>query len=93
MTTPCIKHVTTLNLFSRLRISAEKLFKWFKHNKMKSNTEKCHLMLSTGDSNQIQIENKLVKRSLCEKLLGVQFVYKLTFDQHLKSLYKKQMQN
>ena len=53
---------------------------------MKGNTEKCHLMLSAGDSNQIQIENSLIKGSLCEKILGVKFDDKLTFDQHFKSL-------
>ena len=80
MTTPCIKHVTTLMLLSRLRISAKKLFKCFKYNQIKDNTEKCHLMLSAGDSNQIQIGNSLIKGSLCEKILCVKFDDKLTFD-------------
>ena len=61
---------------------------------MKGNTYKCHLtllILSTGDSNQIQIENSdsLIKSKLCENHLGVQFYYQLTFDQHVKSLCKK----
>lgn len=56
---------------------------------MKGDTKKCQLKLSTGDSNQIQIENSLIKHSLCEKLLGVKFDYKLTFDQRVKSLGKK----
>ena len=53
---------------------------------MKGNTYKCHLILSTGDSNQIQIGNSLIKGGLCEELLGVKFDHKLTFDQHFKSL-------
>ena len=32
--------------------------------------------LSTGDSNQIQIENSLIKSILCEKLLGVKSDHK-----------------
>ena len=64
-----IKHLATLMLFSRLRISAKKLFKWFKYNQMKDNAEKCHLMLITGDSSQIQIWNSLIKGSLFGKLL------------------------
>ena len=43
-----------------------------------------HLMLSTGDSNQIQTRHSLIKGSLCEKLLGVKFDYKLTFDYHVR---------
>ena len=46
-------------------------------------------MLSTEDSNQIQIGNSLIENSLCEKVLGVKLDYKLTFDQHVKSLCKK----
>ena len=61
---------------------------------MKGNTYKCYLtllILSTGDSNQIQIENSdsLIKSKLCENHLGVQFYYQLTFHQHVKSLCKK----
>ena len=50
-------------------------------------------MLSTGDSNQIQIGNLLIENSLRKKLLDVKLDYKLIFDQHVKSLWKKQMQN
>ena len=32
-------------------MSAEKLFKRFKDNQMKGNTDKCHLILGTGDPN------------------------------------------
>ena len=56
-----------------LRISAEKLFKWSKDNQMNSNTDRIHLRLSTGDSNQIQIRNSLIKGILCQKLLRVIF--------------------
>ena len=40
---------------------------------MKDNTNKCCLILSIRDSDQIQIENSLIKTSLLEKLLGVKF--------------------
>ena len=55
---------------------------------MKGYTEQCCLMLSTGDSNQIQIANSLIKGSPCE-LLGVKFDHKLTFDQYVNNLCKK----
>ena len=34
-----------------LRMLAEKQFELFKVNQMKDNTDKCYLILSTGDSN------------------------------------------
>ena len=45
--------------------------------------------LSTGDSNQLEMGNSLIKVSLCEKFLGVKFDYKLTFAYQVKSLCKK----
>ena len=39
-----------------LTMSAKKLFKWFKDNQMTGTTDKYHLILSVGDSNQIQLE-------------------------------------
>ena len=50
------------------------------HNQIKSNTCKCHLIFSTGDSNQIQVVNLVIKGDLCEKLLDVNFDHKLIFD-------------
>ena len=52
-----------------LRISAEKLFKRPKHNQRKGNTYRCHLILYTGYSNQIQVGNSMIKGGLCEKTL------------------------
>ena len=52
---------------------------------MKDNTDKFHLILSTRDSNQIQIGNSVIKGSLCEKLFSVKFDPKLAFDQNIKS--------
>ena len=40
-----------------LRISSKKLFSWFKDNQIKGNTDRFHLILSAGDSNQIQVRN------------------------------------
>ena len=49
--------------------------------------------LSTGDSNQLEMGNSLIKVSLCEKFLGVKFDYKLTFTYTSKAYVKKQTQN
>ena len=41
------------DLAENLRISGKKLFKWLKGNRMNDNTDRFHLILSRGDSNQI----------------------------------------
>ena len=56
---------------------------------MKGNTNKCHLILSFNDSNEVKIGNSLIKRSNCEQLLGVKIDTKLTFDDHIKDQWKK----
>ena len=53
-----------------LKMSAEKLFKWFTDNQMQDITDKCPLILSTGNSNEIQTGNSLIKGSLFQELLG-----------------------
>ena len=71
-----------------LRMSAEKLFKWFKDIQMKDHTDQWNLILSTGDSNKIQIGNSKIRRSFCEELYCFKFVHKLPTDEHVKSSCK-----
>ena len=56
---------------------------------MKGNTDKCRLILSTENAPKLQIGDLWIKTSSCEKLLVVKIGYKLTFDEHVKSLCKK----
>ena len=48
-------------------------FKWFSDNLMKSNAEKCHLLVSTNSTVNIKIGNIDITNSTSEKLLGVKF--------------------
>ena len=52
---------------------------------MKSNTDKCNLLVSTNNAINIKIGNI----DEIEKLLGVKFDYKLTFHDHNSELCKK----
>ena len=72
-----------------LRESSKKLFKWFSDNQMKSNGDKCHLIVSTNDTAEIQIGEYLIKSGTNEKLLGVNIDSKLTFDSHVSHLCNK----
>ena len=56
---------------------------------MKSNDNKCHLLVSTNSTVNIRVANFDIKNSHCEKLLGVKFNHKLTFNSHSSDLCKK----
>ena len=65
------------------------LFQWFYDNQMKANPDKCHFICSTDDKVNITVENQKMCNSPCEKLLGVRFDSKLTFDAHINDICKK----
>ena len=51
---------------------------------MKANADKCHLLVSSDESCTAKIEDFSIKNSTEEKLLGVTFDSKLSFENHLK---------
>ena len=73
----------------KLQNASLTLFQWFYDNQMKANPDKCHFICSTDDKVNITIENQKIYNSPCEKLLGVRFDSKLTFDTHIKDICKK----
>ena len=56
---------------------------------MKTNPDKCHFICSVDDKVNITVENQKLCNSLCEKLLGVRFDSKLTFNGHINDICKK----
>ena len=56
---------------------------------MKFNPDKCHLPVSTNDKVAIRIGNFQTENIKREKLLGIQFDNKLSFDYHLSKICKK----
>ena len=56
---------------------------------MKSNNDKCHLIVITNDIAEIQIGDFLIKSSSSEKLPGVDIGSKLNFDSHVNHLCGK----
>ena len=65
------------------------LFQCFYDNQMKANPGKCYFICSTDNKVNIIVENKKICNSPCEKLLGVRFDSKLTFDAHINDICKK----
>ena len=64
------------------------LFQRFYDNQMKANPDKCHFICSTEDKVNIIVDNQKICNSPCEKLLGVRFDSKLTFDAHINDICK-----
>ena len=59
---------------------------------MKANPDKCHFICSSSVKTSIMIENEQIRNSSCEKLLGVFFDSKLTFQSHIDNICKKASQ-
>ena len=56
---------------------------------MKVNPDKCHFICSTEDKIIIIVDNQNICNSPCEKLSGVRFDSKLTFDAHINDICQK----
>ena len=56
---------------------------------MKSNTDKCHLLVSSDESCTAKIEDFNIKNSTEEKLLEVKIDSNLSFEYHVTSLCRK----
>ena len=76
-------------LIMTLEETSKELSRWFDDNLMKSNPDKCHLLVSTNDHVAISIGNFRIENTKREKLLAKQFDNKLSFDYHLLEIGKK----
>ena len=80
-------------VIEKLEIDAKLLIDWFDMNYLKPNPDKWHLLLSeTGEEYNINIGNECITNCTCEKILGVYFENKMTFNPHVTKLCKKASQ-
>ena len=79
----------TEEVIENLTNVTQKLFTWFANNQMKSNHDKCHLLLSTQEEANIQIANTTIKCSQSEKMLGIILDNQLKFDKHVENICQK----
>ena len=77
------------DLITSLEQASNGLFEWFKNNLLKSNADKCHLLVSTNDRVSVNVDGFKIDKSDTEKLLGVKFDKKLTFDDHTSDICQK----
>ena len=76
-------------LLDILQKNTEILMKWFNENYMKSNNEKCHLVISSPDEVSIKIGCDEIVNEKSVKLLGVTIDQKLNFSEHVTNLCQK----
>ena len=65
------------------------LFEWFENNLLKSNADKCRLLVNPSDAVNLRVSEYDIKNSECEKLLGVKFDNTLTFEKHITDICRK----
>ena len=56
---------------------------------LKINADKCHLLVSSSDAVNLRVSKFDIKNCECEKLLGVKFDNKLTFQKHITDICRK----
>ena len=88
--TPYCTGLKTSEALIKLENAAETLLQWLKDNRMKSNSDKYHLLINiTKESYQIKIGNEIDSNSKYEKLLGVKTDHELNFNEHVSLLCRK----
>ena len=87
--TPYVVANNTAEVIGNLTIIPQKLFTWFANNQLKVNHDKCHILLSTQEEANFQIDNTTIKCSNSRKLLRIVLDNKLKFDKHVESICQK----
>ena len=62
---------------------------WFKVNEMKSNNDKCHLIVAKHDNVSVTINDEIIEGEESVKLLGINIDNRLTFSEHVTNLCQK----
>ena len=65
------------------------LEKAFENNLLKTNTDKCHLLVSSSDTVSLRVSQYDIKNCEDEKLLGVKFANKLIFKKDIAHISEK----
>ena len=87
--TPFIVEDNIENVIASLEEATNALFDWFDNNRLKSNPDKCHALVSTNKHLNMKVCDYTIGNSQCEKLLGVKIDVNLNFNEHISDLCKK----
>ena len=83
--TPFIVEDNIENVIASLEEATNALFDWFDNNRLKSNPDKCHTLVSTNKHLNMKVCDYTIGNSQCEKLLGVKIDVNLNFNEHMQS--------
>ena len=87
--TPYATEDSVEKLLETLERETNILLDWFKCNEMKSNTDKCYLIIVNNQNNDIKVGNDVIISGNSVKLLGVTIDNKLNFNEHVDNICKK----
>ena len=88
-TTLCTVKENKESVLNAFETSLQKLFKWFKNNFMKANSDRSHLLLIFNESFTLVIDGSSIETNIKKVLLGIKIDKDLKFDNHVNSLCKK----
>ena len=88
-TTPYVIGNNAEEVVSELKAITQKLFTWFAQNEMKTNLNKCHLLLSITNAFNVEISQTVICSSNSKKQLGVTFDNKLKFEKHIITICQR----
>ena len=77
------------NLLKTLENKSSLILKWFRVNEMKSNDDKCHLIVTNKDDVSINLGEENITSTKSVELLGIHIDNKLNFNEHVMTLCKK----
>ena len=77
------------NLLNTLEKETSLILNWFKINEMKSNDDKCHLMVCKKKNVSVTLGNETIKESNSVELLGIKINAYLNMNEHVTNLCKK----
>ena len=73
----------------KLKCESLILFEWFHDNYLRANSDKSHVMLTTGNKQKINVKGSRISNEKIVKLLGVTVDNKLSFEPRLNLVCKK----
>ena len=82
-------HLFNILLLNKLETCTNNLFKWFHEIHMKTNADKCHVLVTTNSTVSANTEGFVINNSNEEKRLGIRIDTKLSFENHVSSLSKR----
>ena len=77
------------DLLKTLENETSIILEWFRINEMKSNNDKCHLIVCNKDRLAVTIGNETIHSNDSVELLGITIDKNLNFTDHVSELYKK----